>query len=101
MSTRPKVAQTIGNGQLQLGHRLKKKDAHYLRRAYLEAGQALKKKRLGVSGTVLWADNDMSKQRVNYPQEKENAFLVPFKWATRKGLSKNQTCCLLQLVRIQ
>ena len=72
-------------GSYSLGISLKKEDAHYLRRAYLEAGQALKKKRLGASGTVLWSDNDMSKQRVNYPQEKENAFLRSLQMGNKEG----------------
>jgi YesN/AraC family two-component response regulator len=72
-------------GSYSLGIGMKREDAHYLRRAYLEAGQALKKKRLGVLGTVLWADNDMSKQRVNYPQEKENAFLRSLQMGNKEG----------------
>ncbi len=80
-----RLLKKLEMGSYSLGIGLKKEDAHYLRRAYLEAGQALKKKRLGVSGTVLWADNDMSKQRVNYPQEKENAFLLSLQMGNKEG----------------
>lgn len=80
-----RLLKQLEMGSYSLGISLKKKDAHYLRRAYLEAGQALKKKRLGVSGTVLLADNDMSKQRVNYPQEMENAFLRSLQMGNKEG----------------
>lgn len=80
-----RMLKQIEIGSYSLGISLKKKDTHHLRRAYLEAGQALKKKMLGVSGTVLLADNDMIKQRVNYPQEKENAFLLALQMGNKEG----------------
>ncbi|KQX68665.1 MULTISPECIES: response regulator [unclassified Paenibacillus] len=80
-------------GSYSLGIGLKKEDAHYLRRAYLEAGQALKKKRLGVSCTVLWAENDLSNERFNYPQEKENAFLLSLQMGNKE--EAQQECDML------
>ncbi|MGO4275755.1 hypothetical protein AB4Z22_38945, partial [Paenibacillus sp. TAF58] len=80
-----KLIKQLEMGSYSLGMSLKKKDANYLRRAYLEAGQALKKKKLGVSGTVLWADNEWSNERINYPQEKENAFLLSLQMGNKEG----------------
>jgi two-component system response regulator YesN len=88
-----RLLKQLEMGSYSLGIGLKKEDARNLRRAYLEAGQALKKKRLGVSSTVLWADNDLSNERFNYPQEKENAFLLSLQMGNKE--EAQQECDML------